>query len=144
MVRVGTPSAVARPDWYDRNPSNQHLYYEGYGISPHVKTGRWNYTVPAGKKALVELVWARLIRKSAATTLGDAYAGIWFLVSGGTNRWLAGAWICDNTVGATKDFVLGQSIIMLPGDSIFGYTADGSTGGTFDYQIYAKITEFDA
>jgi len=143
MVRVGTPSAVARPHWYDRNPSNIWRQYAAT-LGPHSSTQRWSYTVPAGKKALVEFSIACLLRVTAASTVGEAYAYVYYTPSGGTGGSLFEVRLLTNGIGDGKSLIVGQGIMMFAGDQLLGFTGDGSTGGTIEYVIAVKITEFDA
>jgi len=144
MVRVGTPSAVARPDWYDRNPISKNDNYDILDITPHSTTTRLTYTVPAGKKAMLEILQATVRRRTAATTLGRAYALWQFTPSGDLTKILLFSRVEDNTVGAKDDHALGTTMAMYAGDRIDGNTYDGSTGGTCDYTLSYKITEFNA
>lgn len=144
MVRVGTPSAVARPDWYDRNPVTRFRAWNAVNLAPHTSTQRWTYTVPAGKKAQLELVQVKVMRATAPTTPGYAYANIRFTPSGGSVDTLIQATIRTGTVGDTDQTVLGVCGVLQAGDTIEANSADGSTGGTIDYFATLKITEFDA
>jgi len=144
MVRVGTPSAVARPAWYDRNPTTQNFYISVLNQAPHTTTERFSRTIPAGKKAMVEVGQCSLVRRTAATTLQAAQAFLSITPSGGYETPLLTAHLFDNTVGARADAFIGQSVTLNAGDIIKGYTFDSSTGGAIDYNMCLKITEFDA
>jgi len=139
MVRIGTPGVVARPAWYDRSPSLQLKRFYGVDVAPHSATQRWTYTVPAGKKAFLEAINLKLIRKTAASTVGVAYASIVL-----NTYSVFEARVVTNNVGDKDAVSVGQALTLNPGDTLEGYTYDGSTGGTFDYQTIVKITEFDA
>jgi hypothetical protein len=112
--------------------------------SPHSPTVRITYTVPAGKKAMVELLSCRVNRVTAATTLGSAQAWWALTPSGGTEKYLLMASLRTNNVGDNREHGIGATLIMLAGDALKGYTCDTSTGGTCDYFLSLKITEFDA
>jgi len=145
MVRVGTPSAVARPAWYDRNPVVAgHSYFAVTG--PHTYTTRFTYTVPAGKKAMVEVMHANVKRVTAPTTGG--YAGIYFAFtpSGGTLTIILRAELTSADAAAKdkESASIGSSMTLKAGDTIDAATQDLSTGGTIYYGIDMKITEFDA
>jgi len=144
MVRVGTPSAVARPDWYDRNPAMIWNTYNASGVAPHSLTTRWTYTVPTGKKALLEQAMTYIMRSTAATTLGWASLKIWYQPSGGTNREMVYVDLYDNTVAAKTISHFSFAMVLLAGDVLTGTSADTSTGGTCNYTLTAKATEFDA
>jgi len=144
MVRVGTPSAVARPDWYDRNPVSRVDYYWGSGVAPHGVTTRLSYTVPSGKKAMVEVLVLKVRRNTAATTLGIARASLILTPSGGAPDNFMDACIVNNTVDVKDGWSIGASLALITGDLLEFTTYDGSTGGTCDYWLSYKITEFDA
>jgi len=139
MVRLGTPSAVARPEWYDRNPVKIRRNSVGAGISPHSDTERWTYTVPAGKKAIVESLQTTMIRKTAATTAGRPYAHI--IVAGIA---FLKAVIIGNAIGDRSDPTVGPAMVLVAGETITANTADDSTGGTVDFFVAMTATEFDA
>jgi hypothetical protein len=142
-MRTGQP-IIGRPAWYDRNPvTTFKSYYEG-NVAPHGLTERWTYTVPSGKKALVELIAIWMNRTAAPTTLGRAEARLLFFPSGGSETPLVYSVLYDSNVGAEKNVNIGQSSIMLQGDKIRATTYDGSIGGNVSYLVLAKITEFDA
>jgi hypothetical protein len=135
---------IGRPAWYDRNPTHKLLSWGQLNVAPHGETVRWTYTVPAGKKAFVESVFAYLRRSAAATTVGRAAVVIWITPSGGSAAILIDVEILTNNVGDSDRQGVGQSLILLPGDTIEARTVDISTGGTVNYSAAAKITEFDA
>jgi len=143
MVRVGTPSAVARPEWYDRNPIHRLYGYSG-NLAPHSVTTRWTYTVPAGKKAFLELAAVHHIKTAAATTVVNSYSSILITPSGGSLTELIAAQIYTNAVGDKDRAETGHAAVLLAGDIIQFNTYNGDTGGTVWHRGVAKITEFDA
>ena len=143
-MRVGPQPIIARPAWYDRNPSIQVKNYSAAGVAPHTSTLRWSYTVPSGKKAFLELADIEVVRATAATTVGMVSAGITYTPSGGSEVNVIVVEIRTNGVGDRAGKTVGQAFVMSAGDSIKAYTTDTSTGGTIDYTMSAKITEFDA
>jgi hypothetical protein len=60
-----TEQASDRAAYYDRNPINRTQYYTAAALAPHGVTQRWAYTVPAGKKAFIDVVRASNHRVSA-------------------------------------------------------------------------------
>jgi len=144
MVRIGTPSAVARPAWHDRNPTTRADHYWGQNVAPHAVTTRLTYTCPAGKKAMVEVIMVRVRRASAATTLGTCGTYTMVTPSGGGTKEIVDAFINDNTVNARDQSAIGASLVMIAGDVLDLKTYDNSTGGTCDYFVCYKLTEFDA
>jgi len=120
------------------------LSYVAGAIAPHVTTQRWTYTVPAGKKAFVELAFCQVFRTGVAGTLGMCVAYVQVTPQGGSATVMLGAKMWNNTAGAQDTVEIGLAWHMKAGDQIEGITQDGSVGGTIDYQLTAKITEFDA
>jgi len=112
-------------------------------VAPHGITVRWEYTVPAGRKAFVESLQVRIMRTAAATTLGKAHAIIVLIPSGQAGAYQFVCSLLNNTVGASESLSVGQALVLNPGDTLRAATLDGSTGGTCDYFLSCKITEFD-
>jgi len=107
-------------------------------------TTRLTYTVPAGKKAMVEVMQVRVRRASAATTVGLAGAYVMLTPSGGVIKEILDTGINDNTVNARDNNALGGTMVLCTGDQLDLKTYDLSTGGTCDYFVCYKLTEFDA
>jgi len=135
---------AARLSWYDRNPLVKWLLYSAQGVGPHGMTTRWTYTVPTGRKTMLEALMAYLMRATAATTLGWASIQIWYQPAGGTDQELVYLDLYDNTVAAKTVSHLPFAVVLLAGDILRGVTADTSTGGACNYRIAAKATEYDA
>jgi len=144
MVRIGTPSAVARPEWYDRNPAPAVAYYVAVNVSPHSVTKRVDYTCPAGKKAMVELLQAEVFRRTTATTAVMAHADFKLTPSGGPMATILTARVVTNDIKDKDSLTMGASFMMFAGDVLEGYTEDTSTGGACDYKLCMKVTQFDA
>jgi hypothetical protein len=142
-MRTGQP-IISRPAWYDRNPSSQWLGFFNNNTPPHSDTQRWTYTVPSGKKAMLEYASAYVRRSAAATTVGRVQASIRVTPSGGGVHTITIAQILTNNVGDSDRMDLGQGFLLFAGDKIEGYTEDTSTGGTVNILLRAKLTEFDA
>jgi len=145
MVKVKSPGRyVARPEWYDRNPGDRVGEYLGIDVAPATDVERLSYTVPTGKKAMVEFIQATIIRSAAATTVGRVYAHWSVTPSGGSVKVIMRTFIIGNAVGEKSDLVGGATITLLAGDALRGHTQDWSTGGTCHFNLTYKITEFDA
>jgi len=142
-MRTGQP-IISRPAWYDRNPIQRSNFYVAGTVAPHTSTQRWSYTCPSGKKAMVEVLMANVMRDSAATTVGVAESGVFLSPGGSGSVIIVSAEILENTVGARNYFSLGVSLTLLATDVISGSTFDASTGGTCRYQLSYKIIEYDA
>jgi len=93
---------------------------------------------------MVELLQAQITRATAATTAGIPRA-YWVHWKGATDYdnilW---AELRGNNVGDKDKAQVGQSLILLAGEKLQGYTQDSSNGGTCDFFLAYKITEFDA
>jgi len=142
-VKVGFPGGP-RLEWYDRNPYHRFQSYHGEDVAPHVQTTRWSYTVPYGKKAFVESAFVYVERATAAGTARLAQSQIEIQPFGQSTNYLLLVALRTNTVGDHDHEAMGNGPILLVGDAVGGYTVDTSTGGTVDYTMDAKITEFDA
>jgi hypothetical protein len=118
--------------------------YVGADIAPHTQATRFTYTVPTGKKAFVEMLQTRVQRSTAASAASRVIAWIGYQPSGGSGSLMSYSVINTNGVGDKDANIVGQSIVMNAGDTLTGYTSDGSTGGACDYMLNYKITEFDA
>jgi len=143
MVRA-SPTVLARPAWYDRNSVSKKGGYDGVNLSPHSAIQRFSYTIPAGKKAFLEAAVIDHLRVTAATTLDKSAAYFGVTPSGGTFGTVCRIKMLNNTVGAIYSANIGQGVLIYEGDAVVGYTVDGGTGGTCDYGMFYKISEFDA
>ena len=143
MVEVGFPGGP-RLEWYDRNPQHVLVGYSAEAVAPHSVVARWSYTVPTGKKAFIEIMHATLQRAVAATTADIAFASLSLWPEGEAILVPIIAWIRENDVGNKDRAVMGQGAILLTGDLVQGATMDDSDGGSIDYNVSGKITEFDA
>jgi len=143
-MRVGPQPIIARPAWYDRNPIQIVADFESWSAGPHTVTDRLTYTVPAGKRALLELAQVKLYRVTAATTAGIARIILALTPSGGSTEYILEAHIRGNTVGDKDSAEIASALILMAGDALVLKTVDPSTGGTIDYVGSYKITEFDA
>lgn len=118
----------------------------------------WEYEVLVERKAYLEAVQCHLIRTVDSTVTGAAWCGvtldsptaavaaIGILTMHGTDneRFVAKATICDKATGATNtNSFAGASILMMPGDVLRGYHANGAIDGKVEYTITGKLTEFD-
>ena len=138
MVRVGFPGGP-RLEWYDRSPSNENIDYGASSVAPHSLTERASYTVPTGKKAFVSGAYGDVMRRSAAGTLGEAYA--FFTVAAVV---LMAIGHNNNSEGHTERGSGLASSVVLTGTKISIETIDESTGGTMNYYLSISIMEFSA
>jgi hypothetical protein len=143
-MRTYNSQQIARPEWWDRNPITNSIQYVATGVAPHGATQRASYTVPAGKKAYVDMVLLTVRRDLAAGAAALAAAYATYTPSGGTETRLFQQGDFQNTVNAGQQATITQFGFLGVGDAVKLYTLDASTGGTYTYLIGAKITEYDA
>ena len=137
-----TSYAVARPSYYDRNAAGDTKRYNAI-VGPHAQTTRWTFTVPAGKKAYIEVLSLRISQWTAVTTPGFADCGIELNTSGSPTSLLYQKLL---TAIATLPFSLQTiplQVSMYPADSVACFTSDTSVGGTVAYLPDARFTTFD-
>ncbi len=133
-----TSYAVARPAFYDRAAaaSTQSI---NVVVAPHAQTTRFTYTVPANRKAYVENIRVFMNRQTSAATAATMVAAI---AAGGVElKYLA---TTNNTPGTQFNDMSTAQVTLYPGDVMTGYTIDTSVGGTVNFVIQSKSTEFDA
>jgi len=134
--------AVARPAYYDRNSASNTQEYVAT-VAPHAGTNRFSYTVASGKKMQLEFALAAMYRATAAAAVGQ-YSAIVFVQVGTNTPRIAYIDSVKNTVDKTEQTTSLGSVTIYAGESLSGYTSDGSTGGTVQYVIQAKATLYDA
>ena len=137
--------SFARPAWYDRKPKTNLGTYSDANIGPHAITERITYTCPEDRNGMIEMMNARATRKTAAAPVGTV--AIWWTIQpqDGTERTIFHAVeFYDNNVGFNGKGALGVTVTLFSGDILRGKTRDAGTGGTLDYSMTQKITEFDA
>ncbi len=144
MPRISAPSS-SRPEFYDRNPLLQLLDFGGTA-GPHADTQRSAYTVPTGKKALINGVNAGLYLRTVASTSGTKEARASVTPDGGSRSRVIQAKIESqlNTAGDFSTTVIGAAGIILEADEFTTETNDNGTGGTLTFNLFATLTEFDA
>lgn len=132
----------SRPFWYDRNPLT---VAEGYAntLAPHGNTERVSYIVPENRKCMIELIFTRIYRVTAAAPIGQ-YLAEWYLTPAGKAQAdLFSLPMYTNNVGDIDRAILGQTLTLNAGDRIHANTRDLSTGGTVNYQLHFKGVLFD-
>lgn len=134
----------ARPMYYDREVINQSIRFDASNISPHSITLRATYTVPSGKKAMLEFVTVGWRRISIASTPGSIWLYVQYIPSAGEGTYLYRNVFVTNDMSICVNDVVTNFGVMKEGDKIEFYTADNSSGGTCSYLFNAKIFEFTA
>lgn len=143
MVNDSRDWTAPRTLYYDRKPFTHTEFYSAI-VGPHLDTNRWTYTVPAGKRAYIESAHARLVRETYPTIPSTVYASISVQPAGGIGVDLVeidGIAMFPGDGGVADSG--GQIGLLDEGDTIFATTADASTGGTVQFEVCCKLTEFD-
>lgn len=135
---------IARPDFWDRNPSMSNTNFTANGIAPHVSTVRASFTVPVKRKAWLDMLWLRMGRSNVAGT-GSFYQIVaTYTPSGGPAAPLIYIFSTSNVAGTFTETVAPALGFLNTGDLLALTTVDASVGGTVDYQASQKVTSFDA
>lgn len=132
----------ARLHYYDRSPINRTFVFAIAATAPHAYTVQWTYTVPAGRKAMIDSIQAYIRRVTSATTLGPALCGIGYTGLGLVYFDFVRAGIYNNDLWVFDRSGPAAGGVVLAGDIIDGWTLDLSTAGTVNYNVGAKIFEF--
>lgn len=131
-------------EWYDRNPSPFTRSYLN-ALAPHAITQAWTYTVPNNRKAFIESIDLSLVRMVAGAAAERAQVFVQIQPKGATTQTtLLFREIFDNTIGAHAEATTGQSLLLFSGDIIQALTFDNNVGGTVQFFVGLKGTEFDA
>ena len=130
--------------WYDRKPTSNGDRWSAAALAPHGLTTRLTYTVPKGKIAMVEVMQARLERVDVAAPAGRPQANWIVTPNGGLAIYLLHAFTRGNIMGDGDGVAIGATLMLFEGDRLWANTVDDSTGGSMDYHLSYKITEFDA
>lgn len=140
-MRIVQPVAW-KPNYFDRDAENVTIYYDAGGIEPHYITERASYTVPEGRKAIIDAIMVRCYRQSMASVLGITRLIVAYIPNGGSPTYLYYKILYDNELYHDVVHTMTNVGVMLPGDALAFYTDDSSTGGTHLFQFTAKIFEF--
>lgn len=142
-MKVGNLLA-SRPNWYDRNPSAFGFNSVRQAVAPAAPTQRFNYTVPANKKAIVEAGVASICRLTAAGVVGNVGADLTYAFNTGGTAYMPIAWAVNNSLGIMTRADMSLQTLMLAAETITGNDRDESTGGTCTIIISLKLTQYDA
>lgn len=126
------------------SPRPIHSSWAGAAVSPHSVTARLTYTVPGGRYAVVENILLRIRRAAVATTPGIVVAYLNYVpVLQGWSAEHCSVWLTTNSVNDISIICTMLSFTMITGDALWAYTSDSSTGGSCDYSLTVKITEYN-
>ena len=140
-MRVGS-FAVARPAWYDRNPTEVSNSFTGSN-GGFTNGNQFSYTVASGKLLYLDAMFAGIWCSVVATGNGTDQAAMIFTPSGGSATSLLDARLYIESAGATATQVFGGSVLIFPGGVIQGYAFNGQTGGTTAYELTYHGVLFD-
>jgi hypothetical protein len=138
-----TDQASDRANYYDRAPLIVTGYYN-QSTGPHTETVRASYIVPAGRKAYVEVIYARLLRQTVAGTPGLYSWTVYYNPKGVGPQAIGDILTADNGTSTEYKVQISQLGLMLAGDALDIRSQDLSTGGTVGYLGQLKLAEFDA
>jgi hypothetical protein len=137
--------AVARPAFYDRSAISVMLDGSVNAVAPHTFTTRFTQTCPSGSKYVVELVTNQLYRQAAATVSGTVITFVRIVDAAGSLSINVSFYTgTPTTVGALFGNNQPSSVTMYPAEVIAGLTYDASTGGTVNYVLGSKLTQYSA
>lgn len=131
-----------RPQYYDRNATPQHKSYQA-SVAPHAGVQRWIYTVPTGRSAFVETIYMQIRRTSAPGTAALSAIAVNYTPNGGTKAPITGVTQSSAVLDQTNPGTMTSFGLMSAGDAMNAETVDGSVGGTNEFTVTAKFTEFD-
>lgn len=135
--------AGAKREWFDRNPVVSSKMYQGGAVAPHSTTQRWTYTVPAGKRVFINLLYIHMFRDGTPGT--PSLASAWVAINDGVNTYECGSIkTVSGTLGYAEGLVVPGFGFLTAGQIIASNTYDNSTGGTFSYRLNMSYVEFDA
>lgn len=130
------------PSFLGQHPKNVSIGWIGNGIAPHANTSRVSYTVPAGKRALIQACLGTTIRDTVAAPIGRF--GLFVERDDGVSPdTILSLTSLANTIGANNQLSYADQSYMKAGDIVTIWTGDLSTGGTVSYFAHVSITEFD-
>ena len=142
-MRLGS-LASARSAYYDRNATGTFLQYGGT-VAPHTATTRFSSTIASGKKAYIEVCQAYAYRSVAAGVGNNSV--VWFRVlNSGATTYASTIFTRSDTAatGLMIERVVTGQVTIYAGEALEALTIDGSTGGSIDFNLSAKLTNFDA
>lgn len=136
---------VDEKQWYDRNPLSIVRSYLN-PLANSAATTRWTYTVPANRKAYVELAQLCIFKAAVNTAFTSARCVLNYVPFGGSNTELMVCYLYTNVVGDTNSNAIGQSMLLGEGDVLTFQTTVICTAGEAYTGLggFLKATEFDA
>lgn len=142
MRQYNGPSA--RPLPVDRNLVAFGANIQLLATAPHAATQRQVYTAPANKKVIVWNLVADAIRVTVAAPVGLMEMYWRMNATNAVNARIIELTQIDNTVGANRGVTAFNAFDLQATESASVVTADGSTGGTYNYNVAYTVGEYDA
>ena len=135
---------LSAPAYYDRVAVTQYLRRDIDGVAPHVLTVWVSRTVPSGRLAMVDGAYTRIIRATAADSIGTSARGFSVITRSGASYPIGGADLGSNVnaIGVAVAQSVGCWGVAIAGDILQVETRDDNTGGTCNYALFLKATEF--
>jgi hypothetical protein len=140
VIVLSADGGSLAPYW-DRSPVPIIQSYDTTGVAPHGLANRSSYTVPTGKRSIIDAVSVGLEQDAAASAAGFARASVVYQEIGDT-RYLVQAVTYEVAVGTRDHWHLSQCGLMLAGEVVRIRSIDGKTGGTMAYHAHFKLLEF--
>lgn len=144
MPLIFQSTAVARPDYFDRNPTTQIVNYDVGGFGPHALIVFNQYTVPVRRKAYLDSIYLFQSRSAVAGAPGVVTSKAQISIAAAAAQEIFRVQYTTNTVGVSVDNIFPIVGFLNTGDNIQLANADTSTGGSVDYVGSVKVTSFDA
>ncbi len=141
MRITGTSSARAQS--YDRNPIASGTVYNNQTFALGTLTTLLTYTVPAGRKALINSVFFHELQVSAGAPAGVKVFR-WVATVGGTAANIVSIQINESLANARTMQNSTPQALMAAGDGLTFLGQNGDTGGQLAVIAGSLVTEFDA
>jgi hypothetical protein len=135
----------AQTQWYDRNPT---VVFNAYNqIVPNgawTDRQQWTYTVPKNREFFLEYLVVTLNAQKAAASGDTIVTYVTYTPNGAASQPLIKLTDISTTTQLAQTQQIGQSILLLPGDTISAYTTMPNEVNTVQFSITMKGTEFSA
>lgn len=151
MPRIGSPT-TGRPDYYDRDPSQQVAAFDGTIVEDTAETQRITTTAAANRKIFIALLTLAplVMTPSTSTTDTDRFTSFFDLTpSGGVATQILTAFLPTEAAvqGNREHVVVSPFAMLLPGDQLEGkdfFSGDNAGAGRVRSTITRWGVAFDA
>lgn len=141
MPQVYTVSSVARPDYYDRQPTIIFASFFG-STGPHLLTQWATYSPASGHGAYIEMMDTIMTRITAGTVPGPAQLLAIYDPLVGPDQVILNPQMYEIALYTQKTAHADSFGFMTAGDALKIQTVDQGTGGNVYYQICIKGSDF--